>query len=143
MLSLLLNECASNAGEDPVPLSLIGTEAVILDKHWMKSKFPQASDLIHRGQGYKDGAEDVRLFRRAIFENKVIPSESLLLRAAFSEAVTVSDPAGNAKLAKSGEGSKRGRAKDDSAAAAILAVAEGMRRRGVVTSNTLNYAIVG
>ena len=57
--------------------------------------------------GYRDGAEDVRLFRRAIFENKVIPSESLLLRAAFSEAVTVSDPAGNAKLAKSGEGSVR------------------------------------
>ena len=104
--------------------------------------FPQAS-LIHRGQGYKDGAEDVRLFRRAIFENKVIPSESLLLRAAFSEAVTVSDPAGNAKLAKSGEGSKRGRAKDDSAAAAILAVAEGMRRKGVATSNTLNYVICG
>ena len=61
----------------------------------------------------------------------------------FQKLVTVSDPAGNAKLAKSGEGSKRGRAKDDSAAAAILAVAEGMRRRGLVTSNTLNYAICG
>ena len=107
-----------------------------------EAKFPQ-SNLIHRGMGYRDGAEDVRLFRRAIFENKVIPSESLLLRAAFSEAVTVSDPAGNCKLAKSGEGSKRGRAKDDSAASTILSVAEGMRRRGLVTSNTLNYVICG
>ena len=47
-------------------------------------QFPQA-DLIHRGQGYKDGSEDVRLFRRAMLEHKVIPSESLLLRSAFSE----------------------------------------------------------
>ena len=103
--------------------------------------FPQ-SELILRGQGYIDGAEDVRTLRRAFLEGKVVPSESLLLRSAFSEAVTVSDPAGNAKLAKSGEGSKRGRAKDDAAAASILAVAEGMRRVGHNEPSSFNYVML-
>ena len=81
-----------------------------------------------RGQGYKDGGEDVRAFRRAIAEGAVTPTRSLLLTAAMGEARTVSDPAGNAKLAKRGEGARRTRAKDDAAAAAILAVALGVRR---------------
>ena len=140
-VSLLLRECLKRWG---TPIAIIADRYRDRDLRQAldEAKFPQ-SNLIHRGMGYRDGAEDVRQFRRAIFENKVVPSESLLLRSAFSEAVTVSDPAGNAKLAKSGEGSKRGRAKDDAAAAAILAVAEGMRRRGLVTSNTLNYVICG
>ena len=36
--------------------------------------------------GYRDGAEDVRQFRRACAEGKVAPSPSLLLRSAMSEA---------------------------------------------------------
>ena len=83
--------------------------------------------LHERGQGYKDGGEDVRDFRRACVEGKVRPVPSLLLSAAMSEARTVGDPAGNAKLAKSTQGGRRRRAKDDSAAAAILAVAVGVR----------------
>ena len=140
-VSHLLGECLKRWGR---PCAIVADRYRSRDLRQAldEAKFPQ-SNLIHRGMGYKDGAEDVRLFRRAIFENKVVPEESLLLRAAFSEALTCSDPAGNAKLAKSGEGSKRGRAKDDAAAAAILAVAEGMRRRGLVTSNTLNYVICG
>ena len=78
--------------------------------------------------GFKDGAEDVRLFRRACLEGKVAPGRSLLLRAALAEARTVADPAGNEKLAKGVEGGRRRRARDDAAAAAILAVAEGVRR---------------
>ena len=85
-------------------------------------------ELAERGQGFKDGGEDVRDFRRAAVEGKVRPAPSLLLRAAMSEARTVSDPAGNAKLAKSSEGGRRRRAKDDAAAAAILAVALGARK---------------
>ena len=81
-----------------------------------------------RGQGYRDGAEDVRQFRRACAEGKVSPSPSLLLRSAMSEARTISDPAGNAKLCKGTEGGRRMRAKDDAAAAAILAVAAGVRQ---------------
>ena len=83
--------------------------------------------LYERGQGFKDGGEDVRDFRRACVEGKVRPVPSLLLTAAMSEARAVGDPSGNWKLAKSAEGGRRRRAKDDAAAAAILAVAAGVR----------------
>ena len=46
----------------------------------------------------------------------------------MSEARTVSDPAGNAKLSKGSQGGRRLRARDDAAAAAILAVAAGVRQ---------------
>ena len=62
-----------------------------------KSGVPPAA-FQARGQGFKDGAEDVRQFRRACAEGRVAPSPSLLLRGAMSEARTVADPAGNAKL---------------------------------------------
>ena len=39
-----------------------------------------------RGQGFRDGAEDVRSFRRACAEGKVTPVPSLLLRSAMREA---------------------------------------------------------
>ena len=81
-----------------------------------------------RGQGFKDGAADVREFRRACLENKVTPVQSLLMRSAMSEARTVSNHPGNEKLAKKGEGGRRSRARDDAVAAAILAVASGVRR---------------
>ena len=89
-------------------------------------RFPPAS-IVVRGQGYKDGGEDVRAFRKAILGGNVRPSESLLLTAAMSEARVTVDPAGNAKLAKNTEGGRRHRARDDAAAAAILAVSAGFR----------------
>lgn len=92
-----------------------------------RAGFPQAAFTV-RGMGFRDGAEDVRQFRRACLEGKVAPGLSLLLRAALAEARTVADPAGNEKLAKGVEGRRRRRARDDAAAAAILAVAEGVRR---------------
>ena len=85
--------------------------------------------LILRGQGWKDGAADVRAFRRAALAGDIIPEVSLLMRSAMSEAVAVVDIAGNAKLAKGTEGGRRQLARDDAAAAAILAVAQGVRRR--------------
>ena len=98
-----------------------------LRDHLEAVRFPVTA-LTVRGQGYRDGAEDVRLFRRAVLDSKVSPARSLLLRAAMSEARTVSDPSGNAKLAKKTQGGRRAAARDDAAAAAILAVAEGIRR---------------
>ena len=77
--------------------------------------------------GYRDGAEDVRQFRRACAEGKVAPAPSLLLRSAMAEARTISDPAGNQKLCKGSEGGRRMRAKDDACAAAILGVSAGVR----------------
>ena len=81
-----------------------------------------------RGQGWRDGAEDVRAFRAAVLENRVAAPVSLAMRAAFAEAQTVSDASANEKLAKAGEGMKRRRGRDDLAAAIVLAVAEGTRR---------------
>lgn len=80
--------------------------------------------FIWRGFGWKDGSEDVERFRRAVFDGEVKGVPSLLLRSAFSDAVTLIDPAGNHKLTK---GRSLGRI--DAAAAAILAVAEGQRRK--------------
>ena len=81
-----------------------------------------------RGQAFKDGGADVRDFRRVMVEGRVRPVPSLLLAAAASEARTVADVAGNHKLAKSTQGGRRRRAKDDAIAASILAVAVGVRQ---------------
>ena len=108
---------------------------------------PSAS-FVSRGQGFKDGGEDVRTFRRACLTGKVVPVVSLLMRAAMREAVTVSDAAGNAKLAKHTEGGRRSRARDDAAAAGILAVSVGVRGRPEPKteseeSGELSYVMVG
>ena len=92
-----------------------------------KAGVPMAA-LSLRGQGYKDGGEDVRTFRRAVAEGRVVPVRSLLLRSAMGEARCVVDAAGNSKLCKGTEGGRRLRARDDSAAAAVLAVSVGCRR---------------
>lgn len=113
-----------------------GPPSAIVTDRWREAELRQhlergvvpACPLVTRGQGYKDGGEDVREFRAAFLAGDVRPVESLLLRAAMKEARTVSDPAGNAKLAKQTEGGRRAAARDDAAAAAILAVAEGRRR---------------
>ena len=112
-----------------------GAPAGIAADRWRYSEAADAlngagvplSEFTPRGQGFKDGAEDVRAFRRACLEGKVAPVESLLMRSAMAEARVVMDAAGNAKLAKSVEAQRRARARDDAAAAAILAVSLGAR----------------
>ena len=89
-------------------------------------RFPSAA-TISRGMGWRDGGEDVRNFRAAVLGGHVRPSESLLLRSALMEARVMGDPAGNWKLAKGSQGGRRHRARDDAAAAAILAVGAGYR----------------
>ena len=109
--------------------------AVVCDR-WREAELRDALDaarfpvapVVVRGQGYRDGGEDVRSFRKAVLGDRVRPAESLLLAAAMAEARVTSDPAGNSKLAKSSQGGRRVRARDDAAAAAILAVAAGFRR---------------
>ena len=64
----------------------------------------------------------------AVFEGQVMAPRSLLLRSALAEARVVSDTAGNEKLAKGSQSGRRALARDDAAAALILAVAEGVRR---------------
>ena len=81
-----------------------------------------------RGMGFKDGAEDVRGFRRACLEGDVMPVESLILASAMAAARVVLDPAGNSKLSKNTQGGRRLKARDDAAAAAILAVGLAVRQ---------------
>ena len=90
-------------------------------------RFPPAAVAV-RGMGYLDGGADVRAFRAAVLSDLVRPVVSLLLTAALAEARVATDPAGNAKLAKNSEGGRRSKARDDAAAAAILAVAAGWRQ---------------
>ena len=113
-----------------------GRPGVIICDRWREDelrdaleavKFPLV-DLVTRGQGFRDGSQDVREFRKACLSDRVRPSKSLLLRAAMSEARVKSDDAANTKLSKGTEGGRRARAKDDAVAAAVLAVAEGVRR---------------
>ena len=84
--------------------------------------------VVLRGQGYRHGGEDMRRFRRAAIEGKIKTLESLVMRSAIAGAVVVSDAAGNSKLAKASDTpQRRDGHRDDALAAAILAVAEGIR----------------
>ena len=84
--------------------------------------------FIWRGFGWKDGSEDIERFRRALFDGEVKVAPSLLLRSAFADAITLVDPANNHKLAKA-----RSLGRIDAAAAVVLAVAEGQRRKAAPT----------
>ena len=123
---LLLREALNRFGRPAAVCSDRWREGELRDG--LKAAGVPSSALSLRGQGFRDGGEDVRQFRRAVAERRVVPVESLVFRSAFAEAKTVTDPAGNAKLSKGSEGGRRTRARDDAAAAAILAVAEGVRR---------------
>ena len=60
----------------------------------------------------------------------------------MSGARVTTDPAGNSKLAKGGEGRKI-KCRDDAAAAGILAVAEGIRRAALMESSPqMDYLLV-
>ena len=117
-------------------LDRFGRPARVVADRWREAELRDALDRAGippaafeaRGMGYQDGAADVRAFRRACADGRVTPAPSLLLRSAMAEARTVSDPAGNAKLSKGSQGGRRLRARDDAAAAAILAVAAGTRQ---------------
>ena len=117
-------------------LDRFGRPARIVADRWREAELRDALDKAGvpaaafetRGMGFRDGAADVRAFRRACADGRVVPAQNLLLRSAMAEARTLSDPAGNAKLAKANQGGRRFRARDDAAAAAILAVADGVRQ---------------
>ena len=114
-----------------------GQPAVIVGDRYKQAELQDALDaggvrrglpLVLRGQGFRDGSEDLRRFRRAVLEGRVQTQPSLLVRSAMSEARTVGDVGGNEKLAKGSEGTRRKLARDDVASAAIMAVAEADRR---------------
>ena len=117
-------------------LERFGKPSRVVADRWREAELRDALDKAGipsaqfetRGMGYQDGASDVRAFRRACADSKVTPAPSLLIRSAMAEARTVSDSGGNAKLSKGSQGGRRFRARDDAAAAAVLAVAAGVRQ---------------
>ena len=139
----LLSEALVRCGR-PAAIVADRWRAAELKGHLEALRFPPVP-LVVRGQGFKDGGEDVRAFRRAVLGGHVRPVDSLLLTSAMSEARVAVDPAGNAKLAKGSQGGRRQRAKDDAAAAAILAVAAGYREwhAGPARRRRLRSALVG
>ena len=109
--------------------------AVVCDS-WRQADLIDALDsagltsvpVVPRRNGPKDGSEDMRRFRRAAIEGKIKTPESLLMRSAIAGAVTISDASGNHRLAKAEDTpARRDGHRDDALAAAILAVAEGVR----------------
>ena len=89
--------------------------------------------FVKRGQGYVGGGEDIRDFRMACLEDRVTPVPSVLMRHCLRVArLARPDAAGNDKLARGSENGRKRRARDDAAAAAVLAVAEGSRRRATL-----------
>lgn len=106
--------------------------ACLTSDRYRQSEFEEAMrkaglrvPVVWRGMGWRDGAEDVERFRQAVFDDQVKALPSMLMRSALSDAVTISDVSGNAKLAKA-----RSLGRIDPAAAAVLAVAEGRRLLG-------------
>ena len=101
-IGALLRECLTRWGVPGIIVADRWRESE-LREHLERVDFP-LTGLTVRGQGYRDGGEDVRLFRKAVLDGKVAPEKSLLLRAALLEARTVADTAGNHKLAKNTQG---------------------------------------
>ena len=109
----------------PVRISCDTWRKDALREQLTKAGFPATSIEVRR-HGWKDGSEDIRLFRDAALDGHLFPYPSLLLRSAMAEARVVMDAAGNTKLTKYGAGRRRN-ARDDAVAAGILAVACGRR----------------
>ena len=80
----LLRECLERWGR-PVAITCDRWRLAELKQHLEAVSFPLA-ELVERGQGFKDGGQDVRDFRAAVLGDHVRPSQSLLLRAAMNEA---------------------------------------------------------
>jgi phage terminase large subunit-like protein len=107
-----------------------GTPSVIVCDRWRLGELTDALikiganvPIVTRGQGFKDGAEDVRAFRKAVLSGDVSVPRALTWRVTMAGSRVETDAAGNAKISK-----KSQRARDDLAAAAIIAVAEGYRQ---------------
>ena len=84
--------------------------------------------LVIRRMGPFDGGEDMADFRHAMLDGVARPVENGLLTDAMAEARSVTNSGGQVFLAKGTQGGRRSRARDDAAAAAILAVAAGYRQ---------------
>ena len=105
-----------------------------------RAQFPAAA-LITVGMGWLGGPPRIRDLRRAVLGGLVHPPRSLLMRSALAEARTQVDSMSAEKLAKGAAGGRRATARDDVAAALLLAVSEGYSLRDLQPQPTLRYMI--
>lgn len=77
-----------------------------------------------RGQGFKDGSEDVVAFQKAVYGGRIGVVRNLVMESAIMESSLTYDEAGNPKLDK-----RRQRGRIDALSAGVLAVAMGERYR--------------
>ena len=128
-----------------------GYPSVVVADRWREAELRQAlervrypvCDFVLRGMGFFSGGQDVREFRRAAIDRRVRPAKSLLLRSCMSSARVVVDQAGNSKLSKGVTAGRLMNARDDAAAASILAVAEGSRRAARPAAVSGDYLLAG
>lgn len=90
-----------------------------------------------RGQGWKDGSEDVRGAQKEIYEARPKTVENLMLESAIAESAVIRDPAGNPKLDRA---HRRGRI--DAIQAAVLAMAAGRRLRPALEDDRESFSCV-
>ena len=107
----------------------------------LKGSHIPVTSLELRGGGYQDGAEDLRLFRRAALDGRCYPVQNLYLTSCFAGARASQNSEGIQKLAKGGEAGRRVKVRDDGAAASLLAVGLGERRRGLLGRRVYHGAV--
>ena len=90
-----------------------------------------------RGQGWKDGSEDVRGAQKEIYEGRPKALDNLMLESAIAESAVIRDPAGNPKLDRA---HRRGRI--DAIQAAVLAMASGRRLRPALEDDRESFSCV-
>ena len=96
--------------------------------------------VVWRGQGYRDGGQDVRLFRRAALEGRVKTKNLFGSSWQMATVRTSSDPSGNEKIDRM---KRKQNAKDDLIVSAVLSVAQGERLRpSLRNKRPLRVAIV-
>ena len=127
-----------------------GFPSVVVADAWRQAELLQSleragfplCDFVLRRMGWKDGSEDCRAFRRSVIDRRVRPLKSLLMRSAMSSARVESDSAGNIKLSKGAGAGRLMNARDDPAAASLLAVAEGSRRAAHPAPSSFDHVLV-
>ena len=104
---LLLQAALDQFGSPPVALASDRWREGELRDALKAAGVPLAA-LELRGQGFRDGGEDVRDFHRAFAEGRVVPVRSLLLASAMAEARCAVDPAGKARQGQGGRATNAG-----------------------------------